>query len=58
LMMVVAMHRRMESRGGHARTDFPKKVPGLARREMLTWEQARVAGRAMPYLAAAATMQA
>jgi L-aspartate oxidase len=51
LMMVVAMHRRTESRGGHARTDFPEKARGLARREMLTWEQARVASRGMPRLA-------
>jgi L-aspartate oxidase len=48
LMMVVAMRRRMESRGGHARTDYPRALPELARRETLTWEQARAAARAIP----------
>jgi L-aspartate oxidase len=38
LMMVVAMRRRTESRGGHARTDYPEKHPAFARRERLTWE--------------------
>jgi L-aspartate oxidase len=39
LMMVGAMLRRTESRGGHARTDYPHKDAGLARRESLTWEE-------------------
>lgn len=43
LMMVVAMERRRESRGGHARTDHPAKSDHLARRFTLTWPQARAA---------------
>jgi L-aspartate oxidase len=39
LMMVVAMRRRTESRGGHARTDYPAKDASFARRESLTWEE-------------------
>jgi L-aspartate oxidase len=41
LMMVVAMQRRIESRGGHARSDFPAKSPALARRGTLTWDEAK-----------------
>lgn len=52
LMMVVAMHRRMESRGGHARTDYPLASPALAHRATLTWEHARAAARAVPQRAA------
>jgi len=48
LMMVVAMGRRTESRGGHARTDFPEKGVGLARREVLTWEEIRKARGSAP----------
>ncbi len=45
LMMVTAMHRRQESRGGHARTDYPAKSTKLAIRELSTWEAVRVAAR-------------
>jgi L-aspartate oxidase len=48
LMMVTAMQRRRESRGGHARTDFPEKSIVLAQRLTLTWDQARAAARATP----------
>jgi L-aspartate oxidase len=41
LMMVVAMQRREESRGGHARTDFPSRDPALAHSMTLTLDQAR-----------------
>jgi L-aspartate oxidase len=40
LMMVTAMARRQESRGGHARTDFPDHAPGKPARLTLTWMQA------------------
>ncbi len=40
LMMVIAMQRRQESRGGHARTDYPHADPALARRLTLTLDQA------------------
>ncbi len=39
LMMVTAMARRQESRGGHARTDFPAHAPGPPRRFTLTWAE-------------------
>ena len=39
LMMVTAMERREESRGGHARTDFPGHAAGAAIRTSLTWGQ-------------------
>jgi len=39
LMMTVAMHQREESRGGHARTDFPQKRDDLAKRQSLTLDQ-------------------
>ena len=45
LMMVTAMQRRTESRGGHARTDFPQAVPAEKLRLTLTWDQARGATR-------------
>jgi L-aspartate oxidase len=41
LMMVQAMLRREESRGGHCRTDFPAASPAFARRLTLTLEEAR-----------------
>ncbi len=41
LMMVSAMQRRTESRGGHSRTDFPATDPAQAHRATLTWEQVR-----------------
>jgi L-aspartate oxidase len=41
LMMVQAMLRRQESRGGHWRTDYPAPSPALARRMTLTLEEAR-----------------
>ncbi len=39
LMMVTAMARRQESRGGHARTDFPAHAPGQPTRLTLTWRE-------------------
>ena len=48
LMMVVAMRRRSESRGGHARTDFPATDPGQAQRQTLTLAQARKVRGAAP----------
>jgi len=39
LMMVTAMLRRPESRGGHCRTDFPLTRPELARRQTLSWAE-------------------
>jgi aspartate oxidase len=39
LMMVTAMARRQESRGGHARTDFPAHAPGQPQRLTLTWRE-------------------
>jgi L-aspartate oxidase len=41
LMMVQAMRRREESRGGHFRTDFPAAAPQFARRLTMTLEEAR-----------------
>jgi L-aspartate oxidase len=41
LMMVQAMLRRTESRGGHWRTDFPGPSPAFARRMTLTLDEAR-----------------
>jgi L-aspartate oxidase len=40
LMMAVAMRRRTESRGGHARTDYPEK-DRFSTRSAITLEQAR-----------------
>jgi L-aspartate oxidase len=40
LMMVAAMLRRRESRGGHARTDYPEKSAAMARRTTLTLAEA------------------
>ncbi len=48
LMMAVAMQRREESRGGHARTDFPDTSPALARRMALTLDEARGLARSAP----------
>ena len=48
LMMVVAMQRREESRGGHTRTDFPAASPALAKRMTLTLDEARAAARPAP----------
>jgi L-aspartate oxidase len=48
VMMVTAMQRRTESRGGHARTDYPHSVPAERLRLTLTWEQARGATRSAP----------
>jgi L-aspartate oxidase len=45
LMMITAMQRRTESRGGHARIDFPERVPAEKLRLTLTWDQARGATR-------------
>jgi L-aspartate oxidase len=39
LMMVTAMARRQESRGGHARTDFPHHAPGMPQRFTLSWAE-------------------
>jgi L-aspartate oxidase len=41
LMMVAAMLKRTESRGGHARTDFPYKAENQNQRQAITLEQAR-----------------
>jgi L-aspartate oxidase len=41
LMMVVAMRRRQESRGGHARTDYPKRREELASRWTLSLEEVK-----------------
>jgi L-aspartate oxidase len=41
LMMVQAMLRRQESRGGHWRTDFPAPSAAFARRMTLTLDEAR-----------------
>jgi L-aspartate oxidase len=48
LMMVHAMQRRRESRGGHSRTDFPDRDQTQARRESLTWDQVRAAQAEQP----------
>ena len=45
LMMVTAMEQRRESRGGHARTDFPGHAAGTPVRSRLTWPEVR-AGQA------------
>ena len=56
LMMTVGMLRREESRGGHARTDFPGQAPPV--RTCMTLAEARAAtrrvtGGAVPQIAAA-----
>jgi L-aspartate oxidase len=48
LMMVTAMQRRRESRGGHTRTDFPEKSAAFETRLTSTWAQARAAVRTPP----------
>jgi len=48
VMMMAAMQRRRESRGGHTRTDFAEKSAAFARRLTLTWDQARAAVRVAP----------
>jgi L-aspartate oxidase len=55
VMMVVAMRLRRESRGGHARTDYPERIAALAQRRNLTWDQARIAVRAPPATARSAS---
>jgi L-aspartate oxidase len=55
LMMVTAMQRRTESRGGHKRTDFPNAEPAERMRLTLTWDQARGATR---YISRPATADA
>jgi L-aspartate oxidase len=57
LMMVTAMARRQESRGGHARTDFPTHAPGAPTRLSLTWAET-LAGIAPPLPARARTARA
>jgi L-aspartate oxidase len=47
LMMVQAMLRRQESRGGHWRTDFPAPSAAFARRMTLTLDEAGHSGRRM-----------
>ncbi len=46
LMMAVSMWRRQESRGGHARTDFPEPVAGSTR-SFITLHEARRAARSL-----------
>ena len=46
LMMAVSMWRRQESRGGHARTDFPEPAAGSTR-SFITLEEARRAARSL-----------
>jgi L-aspartate oxidase len=41
LMMVAAMLKRTESRGGHSRTDFPQRADNQNQRTAMTLEQAR-----------------
>lgn len=47
LMMATAMRRRIESRGGHFRTDYPAADPALRRRTTLTLDEARNARGAL-----------
>jgi succinate dehydrogenase/fumarate reductase flavoprotein subunit len=47
-MMATAMLRRQESRGGHARTDFPGKTENQAFSIRITLEEARKARGAAP----------
>jgi len=50
LLIATAALRREESRGGHWRRDFPRKVPGWARRivQQLDHADGRIATRAVP----------
>ena len=41
LFVTVAAHRRLESRGGHFRSDFPETVQSLAQRSRLTLDDMR-----------------
>ena len=45
LMMVTAMARRQESRGGHARSDFPGHASGTPQRLTLSWAETLAAIR-------------
>jgi L-aspartate oxidase len=56
LMMCVAMRRREESRGGHARTDYPEKSAAPPQRVLLTLEDALIYARS-PAVAAGRAMQ-
>ena len=48
LMMVTAMARRQESRGGHARTDFPGHAAGAPVRSRLSWPEVSAGDVAAP----------
>jgi len=41
LFVTVAAHQRLESRGGHFRSDFPQTKDALAHRSRLTLDQMR-----------------
>jgi L-aspartate oxidase len=51
LMMVTAMLRRPESRGGHSRTDFPAMECAQATRKTLTWAQTLEQATNLPAIA-------
>ena len=51
LMMVTAMLRRPESRGGHSRTDFPATDCAQATRKTLTWAQTLEQATNLPAIA-------
>ncbi len=50
LMMVTAMARRCESRGGHSRTDFPGHAAGAPARSRLSWPEVCAASAPAPVL--------
>jgi L-aspartate oxidase len=52
LMMVIAMLRRQESRGGHSRTDYPATDPAQATRRTLTWAETLGHAAALSFAAA------